>query len=85
MLFRSELSCAHVCAIIRTMRHNVYEYIDPCFHVFTQHLIYSGQFQPLPTHNMPKVCEDGTLQDGGGNIFPGLQPPQVRRPLGRPR
>ncbi|RVW14793.1 hypothetical protein CK203_091052 [Vitis vinifera] len=48
-------------------------------------LIYSGQFQPLPTHNMPKVCEAGTLQDGQGNVFPSLQPPQVRRPPGRPR
>ncbi|RVW64911.1 hypothetical protein CK203_041918 [Vitis vinifera] len=48
-------------------------------------LIYSGQFQPLPTHNMPKVCEVGTLQDGQGNVFPSLQPPQVRRPPGRPR
>ena len=30
-----ELPCAHVCAIIGTMIHNVYEYIDPCFHVTT--------------------------------------------------
>ncbi|KAL6316999.1 hypothetical protein AAG906_026699 [Vitis piasezkii] len=34
---------------------------------------------------MPKVCEAGTLQDGEGNVFPSLQPPQVRRPPGRPR
>ncbi|RVW35722.1 hypothetical protein CK203_093610 [Vitis vinifera] len=34
---------------------------------------------------MPKVCEAGTLQDGQGNVFPSLQPPQVRRPPGRPR
>ena len=81
----SGLPCAHVCAVIRTMRHDVYEYIDPCFHVSTQHLIYSGQFQPLPTHNMPKVCEDGSLQDGEGNLFPSLQPPHVRRPPERSR
>ncbi|RVW19677.1 hypothetical protein CK203_114559 [Vitis vinifera] len=57
------------------LRHDVYEYIDPCFNVSTQHLIYSSQFQPLPMHNMPKVCEDGTLQDDGCNVFPGFQPP----------
>ncbi|KAL6316378.1 hypothetical protein AAG906_018081 [Vitis piasezkii] len=81
----SGLPCAHVCAVIRTLRHDVYDYIDPCFKVSTQQLIYSGEFQPLPTHNMPKVCEAGTLQDGQGNVFPSLQPPQVRRPPGRPR
>ncbi|RVW66874.1 hypothetical protein CK203_064248 [Vitis vinifera] len=81
----SGLPCPHVCAVIRTLRHDVYDYIDPCFKVSTQHLIYSGQFQPLPTHNMPKVCEVGTLQDGQGNVFPSLQPPQVRRPPRRPR
>ncbi|WJZ87677.1 hypothetical protein VitviT2T_007043 [Vitis vinifera] len=81
----SRLPCPHVCVVIRTLRHDVYDYIDPCFKVSTQHLIYSGQFQPLPTHNMPKVCEAGTLQDGQGNVFPSLQPPEVRRPPGRPR
>ena len=81
----SRLPCPHVCVVIRTLRHDVYDYIDPCFKVSTQQLIYSGQFQPLPTHNMPKVCEAGTLQDGEGNVFPSLQPPQVRRPPGRPR
>ncbi|KAL6348644.1 hypothetical protein AAG906_016173 [Vitis piasezkii] len=79
------LPCAHVCAIICTMRHDVYEYIDPCFHVSTQQLIYSGQFQSLPTHNMPKVCEDGSLQDRVGNLFPVLQPPYVRHPPERPQ
>ncbi|RVW75148.1 hypothetical protein CK203_053907 [Vitis vinifera] len=73
----SGLPCAHVCAVIRTLRHDVYDYIDPCFKVSTQHLIYSGQFQLLPTHNMPKVCEDETLQDGQGNVFPSLQPPRT--------
>ncbi|RVW53409.1 hypothetical protein CK203_085009 [Vitis vinifera] len=80
----SGLPCPHVCVVIRTLRHDVYDYIDPCFKVSTQHLIYSGQFQPLPTHNMPKVCEARTLQNGQGNVFPSLQPPQVRRPPGRP-
>ena len=79
----SELRCSHVCAVIHTLRHNVYEYIDPRFNVSTQYLIYSSQFQPLPMHNMPKVCEDGSLQDGAGNLFLALQPPHVRRPLGR--
>ena len=70
----SGLPCSHVCAVIHTLRHDVYEYIDPCFHVSTQHLIYSGQFQPLPTHNILKVCDDGNLQDCVGNFFPALQP-----------
>ncbi|RVW37815.1 hypothetical protein CK203_087862 [Vitis vinifera] len=60
----SGLPCPHVCAVIRTLRHDVYDYIDPCFKVSTQQLIYS---------------------DGQGNVFPSLQPPQVRRPPGRPR
>ena len=81
----SGLPCSHVCAVIRTLRHDVYEYINPCFHVSMQHFIYSGQLQPLPTHNMLKVCDDGSLQDCVGNFFPALQPPHVRRPPGRPR
>ena len=80
----SSLPCSHVCVVIRTLRHDVYEYIDPCFHVSMQHLIYSGQFQPLLTHNKSKVCEDGSLQDGAGNLFPALQPPHVRSSPGRP-
>ncbi|RVX01277.1 hypothetical protein CK203_031349 [Vitis vinifera] len=36
------LPCPHVCAVIRTLRHDVYDYIDPCFKVSTQHLIYLG-------------------------------------------
>ena len=81
----SGLPCSHVCAVIHTLRHNVYEYIDPCFHVSTQHLIYSGQFQPLPTHNMSKVYDDGSLQDCAGDFFPTLQPSHMRRLPGRPR
>ncbi|RVX16630.1 hypothetical protein CK203_006025 [Vitis vinifera] len=82
----SGLPCAHVCAVIRTLRHDVYDYIDPCFHVSMQDLIYSGQFQPLPTHNMPKLCDDrGYVIDCAGNSFPACQPPHVRRPPGRPR
>ena len=80
----SGLPCSHVCAVIHTLRHDVYEYIDPCFHVSTQHLIYSGQFQPLPTHNMSKVCDDGSLQDCAGDFFPTLQPSHMRRHPGRP-
>ncbi|RVW71449.1 hypothetical protein CK203_057579 [Vitis vinifera] len=34
---------------------------------------------------MPKVCEDGSLQDCAGNFFSALQPPHVKRPPGRPR
>ncbi|RVW39227.1 hypothetical protein CK203_112427 [Vitis vinifera] len=70
----SSLPCAHVCAVILTLRHDVYDYIDPCFHVSLQDLIYSSQFQPLPTHNMPKLCDDGSLQDCTGNSFPAFQP-----------
>ncbi|XP_010655185.1 uncharacterized protein LOC104880400 [Vitis vinifera] len=29
------LPCPHVCAVIRTLRHDVYDYIDPCFKVST--------------------------------------------------
>ncbi|RVW58946.1 hypothetical protein CK203_107671 [Vitis vinifera] len=81
----SGLPCAHVCAVIRTLRHDVYDYIDPCFHVSMQDLIYSGQFQPLPTHNMPKLCDDrGYVIDCAGNSFPACQP-HVRCPPERPR
>ena len=51
----SGLPCAHACAVIRTMRQDVYEYLDICHHISTQNLIYSSQFQPLETHNMPKL------------------------------
>ena len=78
------LPCAHVCIAIRTMIHDVYEYVNPYYHVSIQHLIYLSQFQPLPMHNMPKVYENGSLQDGASNLFPALQPPQVRRPPRRP-
>ena len=66
----SVLPCAHVCAIIRTMRHDVYEYIDPCFHVSTQQLIYSGQFQSLPTHNCgPCIFNDAFPLDRRDSLF----------------
>ncbi|RVW75287.1 hypothetical protein CK203_055327 [Vitis vinifera] len=81
----SRLPCPHVCVVICTLRHDVYDYIDPCFKVSTQHLILLGSVSTITTHNMPKVCEAGTLQDGQGNVFPSLQPLQVRRPPERPR
>ncbi|RVW19493.1 hypothetical protein CK203_117646 [Vitis vinifera] len=34
---------------------------------------------------MPKVCEDGSLQDCVSNLFSTLQPPHVKRPPGRSR
>ena len=63
----SRLPCAHTCVIIHYSKQDVYEYVDTCFHVSTQNLIYSSQFQPLATHNMLKPSVDGILQDGEGH------------------
>ncbi|RVW25113.1 hypothetical protein CK203_112537 [Vitis vinifera] len=46
--------------------------------------MFTRQFQPLPTHNMSKVCDDGSLQDCAGDFFPTLQPSHMRRHPGRP-
>ena len=40
----SGFPCAYGCAIIRVSKQDVYEYVDTCFHVSSQNLIYSGQF-----------------------------------------
>ena len=77
--------CAHAFVVIRTMRQDVYEYVDRCHHISTQNLIYSSQFQPLATHNMKKLFTDSSLEDGEGHSFPTLLPPKEKRPLGIPR
>ena len=76
----SGLPCAHACAVIRYSKQDVYDYVDTCFLLSTHNLIYSGQFQPLATHNMPKPSDDGSLQDGEGHSYPTLLPPNVKRP-----
>ena len=81
----SSLPCAHACAVIRYSKQDVYDYVDTCFLLSTHNLIYSGQFQPLATHNMPKPSDDGSLQDGECHSYPTLLPPNVKRPPGRPR
>ena len=58
---------------------------DICQHVSTQNLIYSSQFQPLETHNMPKLSIDRSFEKGEGHSFPTLLPPKVKQTLGRPR
>ena len=55
------LPCAHACAVIRYSKQDVYDYVDTCFLLSTHNLIYSGQFQPLATHNMPKPSDDGSF------------------------
>ena len=82
---KSGFPCAHAYAIIRTMRQDVYEYMDMRHHISTQNLIYSGQFQPLATHNMPKLSADSNLEDGEGHSFPTFLPPTMKRLPGRPR
>ena len=74
----SGLQCAHACVVIRKMRQDVYEYVDRCQHISTQNLIYSGQFQPLEMHNMPKLSVDSSLEDGESHSFPTLLPPKVK-------
>ena len=81
----SGFPCAYAWAVIRYSKQDVYEYVDTCFHVLTHNLIYSGQFQQLETHNMPKSFVDRSLQDGEGHSYPTPLPPNVKRPPGRPR
>ena len=77
----SRLPCAHASGVIRTMRQDVYKYVDICHHVSTQNLIYSSQFQLVATHNMPKLYTNGSLKDGEENSFLTLLPSKVKQPL----
>ncbi|XP_059591129.1 uncharacterized protein LOC109121789 [Vitis vinifera] len=65
----SGLPCPHVCAVIRTLRHDVYDYIDPCFKVSTQQLIYSGQFNHYQHTTCLKFVRLGLCKMGKATYF----------------
>ena len=75
----------HACAAIREMKQNVYEYVDSYFKLPMQELIYSGYFNSIPNHNMPRIDVDGCVCDAQGGLYPSLKPPCSKRPPGRPR
>ena len=69
------IPCEHACTAIRKMKQDVYEYVDSCFKLPMQELIYSGHFNSIPNHNMPIVDADGCVRDAQGRLYPSLKPP----------
>lgn len=79
----SGLPCDHACAVARKMMQGAYEYVEPCYKLSTQELIYPGSFHSLPMHNMPKLDIDGIVRDDEDDSYPPLEPRKVKCPLGR--
>ena len=44
-----------------------------------------GMFRGIETHDIPKVHDDGVVQDVVGNVYFSLKPSRIKQPLGRPR
>ena len=61
------------------------DFVDDQFKLPTQYLIYSGFFQGIETHDMPKFDVDGVIRDVLGNEYLSLNPPCSKQPLGRLR
>ncbi|RVW32205.1 hypothetical protein CK203_080059 [Vitis vinifera] len=47
-------------------------------------MIYSGILHPLDFDNMPTVDSDGNVQDQNGVTYASLDPPTMKRRIGRP-
>ena len=69
------IPCEHACVAIREMKQDVYEYVDSYFKLPMQELIYSGQFNSIPNHNMPTIDVDGCVRDAQGRLYSSLKPP----------
>lgn len=76
----SGLPCEHACAVARMIRHEAYEYVEPCQKLSPHELINSG-------YNIPKRDIDhGVVRDVDEDCsYPSLEPPKVKRPLGKPQ
>ena len=81
----SGIPCEHAFAVIGFNGQNVVDFVDDQFKFPTQHLIYSGCFRSIETHDMPKVDADGVFRDVLGNEYFSLNLPCSKWPPGRPR
>ena len=81
----SGIPCDHACSILLSIRQNVVDFVDEIFKSLEQQLVYSGTFHDIETHDMPKVQENGVVQDVIRNVLFSLKPPYVKSPPGRPR
>ena len=79
------IPCEHACAALLSTGQNVSDFVEDYYKFPNQELIYSGSFRGIETHDMPSVDNDGVVRDFTGKIFPSLNPPHIKRPLGRPR
>ena len=79
------IPCEHACAALLSTGQNIFDYVEDCYKFPNQELIYSSSFEPIETHDMPSADNDGVAHDFSGKVFPSLNPPHMKRPLGRPR
>ena len=78
------IPCEHACAVIQMMNQDVYGFVEEWFHLPKQEMIYSGILHPLDFDNMPTVDSDGNVQDQNGVTYASLDPPTMKRRIGRP-
>ena len=64
----SGIPCDHACAVLLSMGQNVADFVDEIFKSPAQQLVYSNTFHGIETHDMPKVQDDGVVQDVKGNV-----------------
>ena len=81
----SSIPCDHACTILLSIGQNVADFVDEIFKSPTQKLVYSSTFHGIETHYMPKVQDEGVVQDVIGNEFFFLKPPHTKRSPRRPR
>ena len=60
---RSSIPCEHECVFILFIGQNVSNFVDDMFKLFAPQLVYSNIFRGIKTHDMPKVDDDGVVQD----------------------
>lgn len=77
----SGIPCDHACATIRRLGLDISNYIEDCFKLICQEMIYLGNMHPLVTHDMLVVHPDDFVCNLLGQILHSL----TRRPDKRPR
>ena len=81
----SGIPCDHACATIHRLWLNISDYVDECFKLTYQEMIYSGNIHTLVTYDLLVVHLDGSVHDLLGQIFSSFFLPLTRWLLGRPR
>ena len=70
----SRIPCEHVYAAICILGLDISYYVDECFKLTCQEMIYFGTMHTLVTHDMPTIHVDGSGRDRLGLILPSFLP-----------